>query len=174
MYNKTIIAGHLTRDIELKHIPSGTAIASSSIATTYKYGDKEETCFLEFTAFGKPAEILAQYIRKGSKVLLDGRLILEQWDDKNTGTKRSRHTLRVETFKFLDSKGDNNSGASNNSSNSYSNNSSYGNGSNQTAPAQNNYNNQAQPSQNTPNQSINEVKKEELPSINIDDDEIPF
>jgi len=151
MYNKVIMIGHLTRDIELKHIPSGTAIASSSIATSYKYGDKEETCFLEFNSFGKPAEIMHQYLKKGSKVMLDGRLILEQWDDKNTGAKRSRHSLRVENFKFLDSRGEG-------GSQSYSN-----------APAQ-----ESRAPQSNTSHSAPQSAKEELPSIDIDDDEIPF
>ena len=151
MYNKVIMIGHLARDVELRHIPSGTAIANSSIATSYKYGDREETCFLDFSAFGKPAEIMHQYLKKGSKVMLEGRLILEQWDDKNTGTKRSRHTLRVENFKFLDNKGGSNPQEHSN-----------------VSTTQNTY------EQHKPNTAPKEPKKEELPSIDIDDDEIPF
>jgi single-strand DNA-binding protein len=110
MYNKVIMVGNLTRDIELRYLPSGSAIAKSAIATSYKYktqtGEpKEEVCFLEFTVFGKGAEILNQYVRKGSKVLLEGRLIFEQWQT-NDGNNRNRHTLRVDEFKFLDSKAD--------------------------------------------------------------------
>lgn len=111
MYNKVILIGNLTRDIELKYLQSGVAVAKSAIATSYKYKDqggqqKEEVCFLDFNVFGKAAEILNQYTRKGSKVMLEGRLVLEQWT-ANDGTNRNRHTLRVDEFKFLDGKSDN-------------------------------------------------------------------
>lgn len=108
MYNKVINIGNLTRDIELKYTPNGLAIAKSSIATSHKYkaqnGEtKEEVCFLEFNIMGKMAETANQYLRKGSKVMLEGRLVLEQWTD-STGQNRSKHTLRVETMKMLDGK----------------------------------------------------------------------
>jgi len=111
MYNKLISIGHLTRDIELKNLPNGSLLASGSIATSHKYKlktgeQKEEVCFLDFTVFGKQAEILNQYVRKGSKVMLEGRLALEQWNDKQSGAKRSKHTLKVDSFKFLDTKSD--------------------------------------------------------------------
>lgn len=108
MYNKLIVIGNLTRDIELKYIPSGAAIAKGAIATSHKYkaqdgSQKEEVCFLDFNVFGKPAEIINQYVKKGSKVMLEGRLVFEQWTAQD-GSSRSRHALRVEEFKFLDSK----------------------------------------------------------------------
>ena len=112
MFNKVIVIGNLTRDIELKYIPSGAAIAKSAIATSHKYKtqtgeQKEEVCFLDFNVFGKQAEILNQYVRKGSKVMLEGRLVFEQWTAQD-GSNRSRHSLRVENFKFLDKKEDGN------------------------------------------------------------------
>ncbi len=108
MFNKVIIIGNLTRDIELRYLPSGAPIAKSAIASSYKYKDqsgqqKEEVCFLDFNLFGKGGEILNQYVKKGSKVMLEGRLVLEQWTDQS-GQNQQRHTLRVEEFKFLDSK----------------------------------------------------------------------
>ena len=111
MYNKCIFIGFLSRDIELKYLPSGSAIAKGAIATSHKYKmqsgeQKEEVCFLDFTVFGKAGEILNQYVRKGSKVMLEGRLVFEQWQAQD-GTNRSKHTLLVEEFKFLDSKTDN-------------------------------------------------------------------
>jgi single-strand DNA-binding protein len=110
MYNKVIMIGNLTRDIELKYLPSGSAIAKGALATSHKYKmqngeQKEEVCFLDFSVFGKGGEILNQYVRKGSKVMLEGRLVFEQWQAQD-GTNRNRHTLRVEEFKFLDSKND--------------------------------------------------------------------
>ncbi|TLS99930.1 single-stranded DNA-binding protein [Aliarcobacter cibarius] len=108
MYNKTIMLGNLTRDIELRYAPTGTAIAKSSIATTHKYKtqggeQKEEVCFLEFVIMGRMAEVSNQYLRKGSKVLLEGRLTFEQWTAQD-GTARNRHSLRVDEMKMLDSK----------------------------------------------------------------------
>ena len=108
MYNKVIMVGNLTRDIELRYLPSGSAIAKSAIATSFKYKSstgeqKDEVCFLDFNIFGRSAEVANQYLKKGSKVLLEGRLVLEQWTDKD-GNNRSKHSLRVEEMKMLDSK----------------------------------------------------------------------
>ena len=108
MYNKVMMLGNLTRDIELRYLPSGSAIAKSAIATSYKYKSstgeqKDEVCFLDFNIFGRSAEVANQYLRKGSKVLLEGRLIFEQWTDSH-GATRSKHSLRVDTLKMLDSK----------------------------------------------------------------------
>ena len=109
MYNKVICVGNLTRDIELRYLPNGSAIAKSSVATSFKYKSstgeqKDEVCFLDFNIFGRSAEIANQYLKKGSKVLLEGRLVFEQWT-ANDGSTRSRHSLRVDTMKMLDSKG---------------------------------------------------------------------
>ena len=109
MFNKVIMVGNLTRNIELKYLPTGSAIAKSAIATSYKYKStiseqKDEVCFLDFNIFGRSAEIANQYLKKGSKVLLEGRLIYEQWTDSSGGT-RGKHFLRVDAMKML---GDNN------------------------------------------------------------------
>ena len=82
MYNKVVMIGNLTRDIELRYLPSGSAVAKSAIATSYKYKSasgeqKDEVCFLDFTIFGKTAEVANQYLKKGSKVLLTGRLVFQ-------------------------------------------------------------------------------------------------
>lgn len=108
MYNKLVVLGNLTKEIELKYLASGSAVAKGSIATTHKYKSqsgeqKDEVCFLEFTIFGKVAEVANQYLKKGSKVLLEGRLIFEQWNAQD-GTSRSKHSLRVDEMKMLDSK----------------------------------------------------------------------
>jgi single-strand DNA-binding protein len=164
--------GHLTRDIELKYIPSGAAVAKSSIATNHRYKtqngeQKDETCFLDFNVFGKSAEILNQYVKKGSKVLLEGRLVLEQWTDQQ-GQNRSRHTLRVENFKFLDNKNDTNNGGQNNYTNHPMQQQQY-----QAPQQQQNYNNNAQQDNNM--QSGGMVQQpQNIPEINIDEDEIPF
>lgn len=171
MYNKVIMIGNLTRDIELKYIPSGAAIAKGAIATSHKYKtqsgeQKEEVCFLDFNVFGKSAEILNQYVRKGSKVMLEGRLVLEQWVDQSGGN-RSKHSLRVETFKFLDSKADSMSGGNNQSQAPQQ----------QYQAPQQQYNApaQQQPAYNNNTQQSGMVQEpQNIPEINIDEDEIPF
>jgi len=174
MYNKVIMIGNLTRDIELKYLPSGSAIAKGAIATSHKYKmqngeQKEEVCFLDFTVFGKGGEILNQYVRKGSKVMLEGRLVFEQWQAQD-GTNRNRHTLRVEEFKFLDSKNDSNGGGNNyNAPQMQQPNTQMQQPQQQyNKPVQNNYNNNQQQGggQNSYEQNI--------PTIDIDNDEIPF
>ena len=108
MYNKVVLIGNLTKDIELRYLPSGSAVATSSVATSHKYKSasgeqKDEVCFLDFTIFGKTGEVANQYLKKGSKVLLEGRLKFEQWTAQD-GSNRSRHILSVDTMKMLDSK----------------------------------------------------------------------
>ena len=149
MFNKVIMVGNLTRDVELRYAQSGIAIAKSAIATNRKYKaqngeQKEEVCFIDFTLFGRPAEIANQYLKKGSKVLLEGRLVLEQWNDQH-GNKRSKHSIGVETLKML---GDGTS---------------HGNTASQ--PPQ-----QESKEQSSKTQSQNN----NVPEIDIEDDEIPF
>lgn len=108
MYNKVVLAGNLTRDIELKYSQSGSAIANTAIATSRKFtvnGEKkEETCFIDITFFGRSGDVANQYLQKGSKILVEGRLNFEQWADKETGAKRSKHSVIVETMQMLDTK----------------------------------------------------------------------
>jgi single-strand DNA-binding protein len=105
MFNQLTLLGNLTRDIELRYSQSGSVIASTGIATSHKYTSngekKEETCFVDITFFGKSGEIANQYLRKGSKVFITGRLKQEEWVDKTSGQKRSKHTVVVETMKML-------------------------------------------------------------------------
>lgn len=116
-FNKVILAGNLTRDPELRYMPSGTAIATFGIAVGRKWKDsqtnemKEEVMFVDVDAFGKQAETVGQYLKKGRPVLIEGRLRLQQWEDKQTQQKRSKHTVTIETFTFLDSGGSREGGA---------------------------------------------------------------
>lgn len=102
--NKVIMIGHLARDIELRYTQGSVAIGSTGIAVTRKYtlnGEKrEETCFIDITFFGKQAEIANQYLNKGSKLLIEGRLKFEQWQDNN-GQNRSKHSIAVESMEML-------------------------------------------------------------------------
>ena len=105
-FNKVILVGNLTRDPELRYTPKGMAIAKIGIAVNRTWRtetgeQKEEVTFVDVDAFGKQAETLGQYMRKGSPILIEGRLRLDQWDDKQTGQKRSKLGVVVEGFQFL-------------------------------------------------------------------------
>ncbi len=107
-YNKVILAGNLTRDPELRYTPSGVAIARITLAINRSWrtetGEmKEEVTFVDVDAFRKQAEAISQYLKKGRPMLVEGRLKLDQWEDKQTGQKRSRLGVVLENFQFLDS-----------------------------------------------------------------------
>ena len=107
-FNKVILAGNLTRDPELRYTPKGTAVTKFGLALnrswTSETGEKkEEVTFVDVDAFGRQAEVVAQYMKKGRPLLVEGRLKLDQWDDKQTGQKRSRLGVVLESFSFLDS-----------------------------------------------------------------------
>lgn len=107
--NKCIFIGRLTREIELRYLPSGQAVAKTGFATSEKYKDKttgemkETTMFIDITVWGKSAETFNQYCQKGHKVAIEGKLQLDQWQDKD-GQKRSKHSISVESFEFLEPK----------------------------------------------------------------------
>lgn len=108
--NKFIGIGHLTKDGEMKQLNTGVACYKNTIALNHHYkkqdGSKEqETCFLDFVCFARAAEIMQEYLQKGSKVLLEGRLRQENWQDKD-GNKKSKIVLMVENVEFMDSKKD--------------------------------------------------------------------
>jgi single-strand DNA-binding protein len=107
-FNKVILAGNLTRDPELRYTPAGKAIAKFGLAinrnwTTDTGEKREEVTFVDIDAFGRQAEVISQYLKKGRPVLVEGRLKLDQWDDKQTGQKKSRLGVILESFSFLDS-----------------------------------------------------------------------
>jgi len=107
-FNKVILVGNLTRDPELRYTPKGTAIAKIGIAVnrvwTNEAGEKkEEVTFVDVDIFGRTAENVGQYMRKGRPILIEGRLRLDQWDDKQTGQKKSKLGVVAETVQFLGS-----------------------------------------------------------------------
>jgi len=113
-YNKVILIGNLTRDPELRYTPKGVAIAKIGLAVNRTWKNeagesKEEVTFVDVDAFGRQAETLAQYMKKGRPLMVEGRLKLDQWDDKTTGQKRSRLGVTLEGFQFLGG-GDRNEG----------------------------------------------------------------
>jgi len=153
-YNKIILEGRLTRDVEIRYGQNGKAIASTGIAVSKKFKKQdgtqgEKTLFVDLTFYSRGAEIANQYLRKGSHILVDGELSLDQWEDKQSGQKRSKHKIDVREMQMLDPKQDN-----------------------QQAPQQSHQTTQgyqAPPSQPTPTQD----QQGALPTINLDD-EIPF
>lgn len=105
MFNKIIIVGNLTRDVELKYLPSGSAAATLGLASNRKFKKQdgtmgEETCFVDVKLFGRTAEVANQYLKKGSQILIEGRLILETWNDQS-GAKRSKHSIMAENMQML-------------------------------------------------------------------------
>lgn len=108
-FNKVILMGNLGRDPELKYTQSGMAVCKFSIATTEKWKDKasgemkEDTCWVDVTAWGKLGETCAEYLKKGRKALIEGKLKLEKWEDKDGG-KRSKHSVTAEQVRFVGSK----------------------------------------------------------------------
>ncbi|EDM22899.1 single-stranded DNA-binding protein [Caminibacter mediatlanticus] len=147
MFNKVVLMGRLTRDVELRYTPNGTAIAKFGLATNRTFKDnvtgenKQEVMFIDITVFGRSAEIANQYLGKGRRVLIEGRLVFDQWVD-STGQKRSKHSIVAERVQFMDSKASADKGM----------NAGY-------TPA---------PKQEMPQ------KNQDIPSIDIDDDELPF
>ena len=183
MFNKVVLVGNLTRDIELRYAQSGSAIANTAIATSRKFTQngerKEEVCFIDITFFGRSAEVANQYLRRGSKILVEGRLNFDQWVSQD-GSKRSKHSVIVETMQMMDSKADaaQNSGAQASGGyeapaqkNSYEapaqSQQSYG----QPQQQQSYGNQQQQPQQSYQKQ---EMPQQNIPEIDIDEDEIPF
>jgi single-strand DNA-binding protein len=107
-FNKVILVGNLTRDPELRYTPKGTAVAKIGMAVNRNWRtetgeQKEEVTFVDVDAFGKQAETIAQYLKKGRPLLIEGRLRLDQWEDKQTQQKKSRLGVVLESFQFLDS-----------------------------------------------------------------------
>ena len=105
MFNKVIIVGNLTRDVELKYLPSGSAAATIGLASNRKFKKQDgtmadETCFVDVKLFGRTAEVANQYLKKGSQILIEGRLVLETWNDA-TGAKRSKHSIMAENMQML-------------------------------------------------------------------------
>lgn len=109
--NKVTIAGRLTRDPEVRVLPKGTPVCQFGIAInrTWKGDDgqkKEEVTFLDVECWGKTAETIAKHFTKGRQIYIDGRLKVDQFEDKQTGQKRSKMKIVLESFQFLGSKGD--------------------------------------------------------------------
>ena len=105
-YNKIILVGNLTRDPQLKYLPSQMAVAEFGLAVNHKFKtksgeDREEVLFIDCACFGRGGEIINQYCQKGKQILVEGRLKYDTWEDKQGGGKRSKHSVVVDNFQFL-------------------------------------------------------------------------
>lgn len=102
--NKVILAGNLTRDPQLRYTPSQTAVCEFGLAVNRKWGsDNEEVCFIDITAWGKQAELIQKYLKKGSQLFVEGRLTLDRWEDRD-GKKMSKLKVTLEQFQFVGGK----------------------------------------------------------------------
>jgi single-strand DNA-binding protein len=156
--NKVMLLGNITRDLEVRYTPKGTAVCDLGMAVNrIRTGDNgeriEEVTYVDVTLWGRQAELAGQYLSKGRSVFIEGRLQLDQWDDKQTGQKRSRLRVVGENMQFIGGQG--------------------GSGGNQggsSAPSQ-----QAPPSeqQQAPPQS-NQGGAAGAENFDNDDDDIPF
>ena len=104
--NKVMLIGNLTRDPEVKYTPKGTALADLRLAVNRRFKSsegesREEVTYLDVVVWDKRAEVIAKYLRKGDPIFIEGRLQMEQWEDKQTGQKRSKVSVVAENFEFL-------------------------------------------------------------------------
>lgn len=161
MFNRVILLGNLTRDCELRYLPNGGAVCTTGIATNRRFKKQdgsqgEEVCFIDITFFGRTAEIANQYLSRGKKVLVEGRLKLDQWTDQS-GAKRSKHSITVETLQMLEGRGGHEGGESDGFTEN-------------TPPV--GYAPSSRPAQKPAHSEY--TSGHSVPDIDINDDEIPF
>lgn len=169
MFNKVVLLGNLTRDVEMRYAQNGNAIGSSAIAVTRRYttnGEKrEETCFIDIVFYSRTAEIANQYLSKGSKVLIEGRLRFEQWSDQN-GQNRSKHSIQVENLEML---GSNNTQATN-----FNPNTNYVNTETSYEPYTENQNFKTKQNQTMKTHNQEKIKEIDVDAYDSDDSDLPF
>jgi single-strand DNA-binding protein len=107
-YNRVILLGNLTRDPQLKYLPNNTAVCDFGLAVNRRWRDRdgnqrEEVCFVDISAFGRPGETINQYMSKGRSILIEGRLKFDSWTGQD-GTKRSKLSVVAENFSFVGSR----------------------------------------------------------------------
>ncbi len=110
-FNKVLLMGNLTRDPQMKYLPSQTAVCEFGIASNRKFRtqggeDREEVLFVDCTAFGRTGEVINQYCTKGKPIFIEGRLKFDSWDDRNGGGKRSKLSVVVDNFQFIGGRDD--------------------------------------------------------------------
>lgn len=104
-YNKVIILGHMTKDPDLAYLPSQTAVIEFTLATNRKYKNADgqecdDTCFIDCRMYGKRAEVISKYCKKGTPLMVEGRLQLDRWEAQD-GSKRSKHRIMASDFTFV-------------------------------------------------------------------------
>jgi len=125
-FNKVILVGNLTRDPQVRYTPGGSAVAEVGLAVNRSWFDKnsnsrkEETTFVDVTLWGRTAEVASEYLTKGRSVLIEGRLHLDQWDDKESGQKRSKLKVVGENMTMLGGRGESGGGGGGQSGGGYS------------------------------------------------------
>jgi single-strand DNA-binding protein len=107
-FNKVILAGNLTRDPEMRYLPSNVAVCEFGLAVNRRWRDrdgnqKEEVCFVDVSAWGRQAETINQYMKKGRSILIEGRLKFDSWTGQD-GARRSKLSVVAENFTFLGSR----------------------------------------------------------------------
>ena len=162
--NKVMLMGNLTRDPELRYLPSNMAVVGLGLAINRRWRNQqgeqqEETTFVDCEAFGKTAELLNQYLKKGRPVYLEGRLKLDQWQDREGGN-RSKLKVIIENFQFIDSRESGSGGGGGGGGGNYQGGNTGGGGN-----RGGNYNNANNAPQNAPQQD---------PHQPVDEDDIPF
>lgn len=116
-FNKVMLMGNLTRDPELRYLPSNTPVVQLGLAVNDRVKNREtdqwedRPNFIDCTAFGKTAELLNQYLRKGRPLFIEGKLRWSSWEDKQSGQKRSKLEVVIDNFQFIDSKGGGDAGS---------------------------------------------------------------
>ncbi|QDT98926.1 single-stranded DNA-binding protein [Gimesia aquarii] len=124
-FNKVILVGNLTRDPQVRYTPGGSAVAEVGLAVNRSWFDKnsnsrkEETTFVDVTLWGRTAEVASEYLTKGRSVLIEGRLQLDQWDDKESGQKRSKLKVVGENMTMLGGRGESGGGGGGRSGGGY-------------------------------------------------------
>ena len=116
-FNKTILMGNLTRDPEMRSLPSGQTVTNFGLAVSESWTDKasgekrEEVCFVDVNAWGRQGEVVLEYFSKGKPILIEGKLKFRTWE-ADDGTKRSKHSVTLDRFSFVGSKNDSNGASS--------------------------------------------------------------
>ncbi len=164
-FNKVILMGNITRDIELKHTNSNQAVAQVGLAVNRRWRtpegeQREEVTFIDCEAWGKTAEMMKQFFGKGRPVMIEGRLKLDTWQDKETGKDRSKLKVVVENFHFVDSKpgGGGGGGGDSSEGGGYRSVSGAAGGAPRSAPRQN-----APSSSQSPNQGHQPIDESDIP-----------
>lgn len=114
--NRVLLIGNLTRNPEIRYTPSGSAVCEFGIAVNRRFvqangAEKDEACFIDIVVWGKQAESTSRYLQKGSSVFIEGRLVYDQWEEKETQKKRSRLRVNAERVQFLDRRDEGRNGA---------------------------------------------------------------